>query len=154
MIAPSELRALVIAPVCNYLGLGGVVVEELLLATAMQESQCGAHLRQVGGPALGVWQMEPRTHDDIWENFLAFRVPLAAKISTFLFTGLPRVEQLVGNLYYSCAMARVQYYRSPRPLPPAGDLEAQAAYYKIIYNTALGAATTAQYLANARRVLV
>ena len=47
-------------------------------------------------------------------------------------------------------MARVKYYRCPAPLPAAGDLEAQAAYYKRWYNPPGGAATVAEYMANWR----
>ena len=55
---------------------------------------------------------------------------------------------LSGNLLYACAMARLVYARHPDPLPAAGDLEAQAELYKRVYNTAGGAATTAEYVAN------
>lgn len=150
-IAPNDLRLYVIRPVCTVMGLGGDAVEELLLGTAMQESSCGARIVQNGGPALGVWQMEPATHDDLWTNFLAFRIPLADKVSTFLFTALPKSVQLIGNLYYACAMARVQYFRSPRPIPSAGDIEGQAELYKVAYNGP-GKATTDEYMANAKRV--
>lgn len=154
MIEPLDLRKYVIRPVCTYLGMGGDGVEELLLGTAAQESRLGSSIDQNGGgPALGVWQMEPATHDDLWTNFLAHRVELANRVATFLFTALPKTVQLQGNMYYACAMARIQYYRSPRPIPSAGDLQGQAEMYKIVYNTAAGAATVEQYIANAKRLL-
>ena len=149
----ADLRD-VIRTSCNMLGLGGEPVEELLLATAMQESGCGARLTQMGGgPALGVWQMEPATHDDIWKNFLAFRAPLHASVAQLILPGIGRTEQLKGNLYYACAMARVQYYRSPRPIPSLGDLEGYAELYKLVFNSNLGAATIEEFVGNARIVL-
>lgn len=153
MINPKELRSEVIKPVCDFLGLGGENVEELLLCTAMQESHCGAHLRQVGGPALGIWQTEPATHDDIWKNFLAFRADLSGKVSTFLFTALPKPTQLIGNIYYACAMARLQYYRSPDQLPAVGDIQGYASVYLQVYNTSLGKATRDEFIRNAQTVL-
>lgn len=153
MISPSELRANIIKPTCDALAMGGAGVEELLLGTAMQESGCGLHLVQQGGPALGIFQMEPSTHDDLWTNFLAFRSDLKEKISVFTFGAMPKSGQLVGNLYYACIMARAQYFRSPRPIPSAGDLAGQAALYKAVYNTAGGAATIDEYIANARKAL-
>ena len=33
----------------------------LSLCTAAIESNCGYYIKQVGGPALGIWQMEPAT---------------------------------------------------------------------------------------------
>lgn len=154
MINPRELRERIIRPVCIALDMGGAGVEELLLGTAMQESNCGAHIVQVGGPALGVWQMEPATHDDLWQNFLSFRKPLGEKVATFCFGGLPRAVQMIGNMYYACAMARIQYYRSPLSIPVPGDIAGQAALYKTVYNTPLGAATPEQYIASARKVLI
>lgn len=152
-ISPRDLRVFVIRPALEAIGLAGLPAEELLLGTAQQESGCGTRLVQAGGPALGVWQMEPGTHDDIWENFLQFRPELAGKLSSLLFTALPKAVQLVGNLYYACAMARIQYFRSPAPLPSAGDLPAQAAFYKLAYNTPLGAGSEVEYVAGAKRVL-
>lgn len=152
-ISVTDLRLRVIRPVTIILGLGGDGVEELLLGTAMQESGAGAYLAQLGGPALGIWQMEPATHDDIWARFLEYRAELANRISTLLFTGLPKQVQLVGNLYYACAMARMQYFRSPHPIPSPGDLEGQAYLYKLVYNSPSGAASMDEYIANARRAI-
>lgn len=153
MISPGDLRAYVIRPTCDLLGLGGDAVEELLLGTAAQESGLGEHLAQVHGPALGVWQMEPATHDDIWKNFIAYRAEYGTRVISLLSPGLTKLDQLRGNLYYACAMARLQYLRSPHPIPAAGDLVGQGALYKAVYNTAGGAATVEQYVANAKRAL-
>ncbi|KAF0118141.1 MAG: hypothetical protein FD149_866 [Rhodospirillaceae bacterium] len=69
----------VIRPTLLHLGLHSPAAEALLLGTAIQESRLGTYLRQTGGgPALGVYQMEPATHEDIWTNFLAYRPDLAA----------------------------------------------------------------------------
>lgn len=152
-ISPQDLRYQIIRPSLEAIGLGGDGAEELLLGTAAQESGCGARLLQVSGPALGLWQMEPGTHADIWANFLVFRKELATRVSTLLVAGLSKQAQLVGNLYYSCAMARVQYLRSPHAVPAPGDLEAQAQLYKVCYNTPGGAASVDEYIANARRVI-
>lgn len=155
MIAPSDLRQYVIRPVLTALEAGGQNVEELLLGTAMQESGCGQYLVQRGGgPALGIWQMEPATHNDIWANYLRFRAPLAGTVAGFCFSGLPHSTQMVGNMYYACAMARVQYLRHPGELPKAGDIAGQAAYYKAVYNTAEGAADVADYITKAKTVLI
>lgn len=146
-----DLRQLIIRPVTVSLDLGGDGVEELLLGTALQESSAGRSLDQNGGgPGLGVWQMEPGTHDDLWRNFLGGRPLLAQRVLTWTFIGLPKAIQMIGNLYYACAMARVQYYRSPRPIPSPGDLQGQAELYKVAYNTPLGAATIEQYKRNAQ----
>ena len=60
-IDSDDLRLRVIRPTLAALDLGGEEVEALLLGTAAQESGCGRKLAQEGGPALGVWQIEPNT---------------------------------------------------------------------------------------------
>jgi hypothetical protein len=148
MIPAIQLKTFVIAPVLATLALPNAdAAAELLLATAMQESACGDMIVQEdGGPALGVWQMEPTTEADISTNFLRYQPDLAGKVAIFRLAGFIG-EQLPGNLYYSCAMARIQYWRSPDPLPAVGDVDAQAAYYLKIYNAG-GKATAAEFIAN------
>lgn len=147
-IHPGQLRQLVVAPALVVIGLGGGAAEELLMGTALQESDGGFYLHQLGqGPALGIFQMEPRTHDDIWTTFLSRRTDLSAKVSSLLLPGLNRLGQLAGNLLYAAAMARLLYYRCPEALPAAGDIPSQAAFYKRWYNTAQGAASVESYLA-------
>jgi hypothetical protein len=155
MIRPAQLRDDVIIPVVSSLiplqhdqgGNNLAAITELLLGTAMQESHCGDYLDQVRGPALGIWQMEPASEKDIWDNFLAFRPDIRVPVTKLMVSGIDRTKQLEGNLYYACAMARVEYLRAPAALPAAGDLEAQAEYYVKYYNRG-GAANVNEYIAN------
>lgn len=147
----GQLRALIIRPTLEYLDLWSAPAEELLIGTAAHESQLGRYLHQLNdGPAVGIYQMEPATENDIWQNFLNFRQPLAEKVRTLL-GGYPseRAVQMAGNLYYATAMARIKYLRAPGAIP--ADLEGQALYWKEHYNTAQGAGTAGQYLDDYRR---
>jgi len=116
---------------------------ELLMLTAATESNLGQYLRQVRGPARGVFQMEPRTEQDIWNNYLVYNEMLKNKIEGLLFIynhadkGFP---DMIGNLPYQIAMARVYYWRVPHPLPNSNPV-ALATYWKQHYNTHLGAGT-------------
>lgn len=155
-IRARHLRERVIRPALIFVGLHSEAAEELLLGTACQESHCGDALAQIGGgPALGVWQMEPATHDDIWRNFLRHRPHLAALVfllvpKRYQKPGGVRAEAaaLVGSLEYAAVMARVKYLRDPAALPAAGDIPAQAAMWKRVYNTAGGRGEIAEYLSN------
>jgi len=122
---------------------------ELLMLTAAQESQLGTYLVQLGGgPALGVYQMEPDTHNDIRLNFLRYRSDLGDLVGA-----LKTQEggyQLVGNLYYATAMARVHYYRVKEPLPASDDIHGLAKYWKRHYNTYLGKGTADEAFASYR----
>ncbi len=142
MIDPRQLRERVIRPALDAIGLGGEAAEILLLGTAIQESGL-VFLAQLGGPALGLWQMEPATHEDCWANFITGRDALHARINNLL-TNQPVLDQLVTNLAYACAMARIKYYRDPAPIPAADDAAGMAAFYKRVYNSALGAADLAE----------
>ena len=129
--------------------------EDLVLMTIAHESNNGEYLKQDNGPALGICQMEARTHDDIWENFLSYKENIDEVIyslSTFNYNDLmdvPKAEELVWNLKYAIAMCRVHYYRVPEALPSAkGEVEnliLLSKYAKKYYNTELGKATSEKY---------
>ena len=146
MIDPQQFRDLVIGPSLRSIGLWSPSAEQLLLATAVVESGLRS-LKQIAGPALGVYQIEPRTHDDIWRNFLAYRRELASPVEELMAqANTPWFIQLVWNLAYATAMARLVYYRRPEPLPEADDLVGVAEYWKAHYNTVKGAGTVAGFL--------
>ncbi|MGI9250965.1 MAG: hypothetical protein ACR2PR_07175, partial [Pseudohongiellaceae bacterium] len=126
---------------------------DLLLGTAAQESLLGTYVRQVGGgPALGIYQMEPATHDDILDNYVRYHDDLVDKLAEIFGSTLPMApERLVYDLRYATIMARLHYYRRPEPLPD--DLVGLAQYWKTHYNTELGAGTVSEYVHNARTLL-
>jgi hypothetical protein len=130
---PIHFTALEIRPALVSIGLWSRAAEQLLLATAIQESRL-FYRRQINGPALGFFQMEPRTHDDIWTNFLAYRKELASKVEALMDDGADKLGQLERNDRYAAAMARVHYYRYPDPIPELGDIEGMAELWKRRYN--------------------
>ena len=109
--------------------------EELLLGTAIVESDL-IHRKQVGGgPARSFFQMEPLTHDDIWNNYLKYH-PELGKAITKLMKSPDRLLALEHeNQQYACAMARAHYARVKWLLPKGGDVKAMAKYWKDHYNT-------------------
>jgi hypothetical protein len=136
-----------IRPTLNELGLGGNAAEELLLGTAIQESDL-VHRTQIGGgPALGLYQMEPDTHNDIWENFLEYRPQLKDRVSAFL-TSEDKLYNLQHNDAYATAMARIHYSRVSSELPSSGDITGQAEYWKQHYNTDQGHGEVSDYINN------
>ncbi|ABM03600.1 conserved hypothetical protein [Psychromonas ingrahamii 37] len=141
-------RETVIQPVLARLGEENLAAEELLLGTAVQESLNFMYRRQVGeGPAKGYFQMEPSTHNDIWDNYLKYRQALANDILSFLSNvNANKIDELETNDKYATAMARVHYMRVSAPLPKAGDIAAQARYWKQYYNTPLGKGVPHEYI--------
>lgn len=154
MIDQKQLRSL-IDRTLREMELYSPAASNLLMGTAAQESRLGTYIRQLGsGPALGIFQMEPLTHDDIWLNYLAHRRELKRTISKYLswrhFGAHSSLfaEELEWNLAYATAMARVHYLRVPERLPPSNDVEGLARYWKQHYNTPLGGGTEQEFMHN------
>ncbi len=133
---PVDFHDYVIKPTLDQLGLDQPGASFLLLGTALVESGLD-RVRQIGGgPALGVYQMEPATHDDLWQNWLAPRRPeLARGVERLVAQWPPGATQLMVNNAYATAMARCLYARRPEPLPAPLDLDAHALYWKTHFNT-------------------
>lgn len=122
-----------------------MAAENLLMGTCAQESRMGTFLVQQGnGPAKGIFQMEPATERDIFDNFLHYKPRLMDMIDD-MQAGYG--DDLTGNLYYAAAMCRVHYYRVKWPLPD-DDVEQLAHYYKLHYNTPEGKATVEEFVKN------
>jgi hypothetical protein len=117
---------------------------ELLMGTAMQESNLGGAIHQFGGPALGAWEIE--VYNALW-TWVKNHPAILAKMTGLAAPGLSLEQNMEGNLFFNCAMARIYYWGIPAPLPAAGDTEGQWEYYKKYYNTDAGAATRDQYMA-------
>lgn len=117
--------------------------EFLLLCTAAVESDGGKFLKQKNGPALGIYQMEPETHDDLWENFIFYRNILSKEIVEAY--GKPDPDKMTYNLRYATVMCRLHYFRVKQPLPGM-DLKACAEYWKKYYNTSKGKGTINDFL--------
>jgi hypothetical protein len=146
-LTPGRFLAEVIRPTLQALGYGSAAAEQLLLGTAIAESGLRER-RQLGdGPARGLFQMEPKTHEDIWQNYLQYRPNLAAAVRRHTGGLPPSADLLEQHDDYACAMARVHYMRVSAALPPAGNLTAQAAYWKAHYNTQGGGGSDNHYLA-------
>jgi hypothetical protein len=142
----GQMMEEIVRPVLQHLGLHSLSAERLVLGTALVES-LGGYIRQLGqGPALGLWQMEPATHDCIWDNYLKFQPALATKVREFESSSSLTygAKELIGNLYYGAAMCRVHYRRVREALPDANSAHGMATYWKRYYNTHLGAGTVAK----------
>lgn len=141
----KQIRQLIIKPVLETLGLYSKEAEDLLYGTACKESNCGEYISQYpAGPAKGIFQMEPATANDIYNNYLKYKPDLKARVDALRCDGLTLEENLMGNLYYAAAMCRVHYLRQPGAIPK--DLQGQAEYWKKYYNTSGGKGMAAEYV--------
>jgi hypothetical protein len=145
MFKAEQLRELVIKPALHDIVMLSDVAIELLVFTCAVESNGGTYLKQVKGPALGIYQMEPETYNDIWENFLKFKKNILLSLTTtFGIVTIPSEDRLIYDLRYASVMCRLHYKRVPEPLPQTANVDDLWNYYKKYYNTNLGAATKSE----------
>lgn len=144
----KQLRLYVVRPALQAIGLWSPTAENLVLGTGIVESKL-TYLKQLGaGPALGLFQMEPFTHNDIWRTTL-WGKELGMKVGNLIrpwgSTSYPDPAEMISNLNYAAAMCRVHYRRIRAPLP-GNEPEGLAGYWKQYYNTPLGAGTVEKAL--------
>lgn len=142
-ICAKELRNLVIRPTLQHLGQYSAAAENLLLATAAQESGLGYHLQQNSGnhKGLGIYQIDEVLHREIWDKYLAFDANLASTVRGIAsqrdFLKYPHAE-LTTNLAYSTAICWVIYLRAKVELPAQDDIEGLGHCWKHYYPTLQG----------------
>ncbi len=166
MLDPHQLVAEIIEPVLHRMDMHSPAAVNLMLGTALQESRL-TWLRQLGGgPALGLYQIEPATAKDIVTRYAGQRPHIRARIGAALHGLLPpdvawdenwtdddnaALEfRLVSDLAFQTAIARVRFWMVPAPLPDAGDIEGLADYWKQNFNTPAGHGTIGQFILNYR----
>ena len=134
MLNCNQFRKLIIQPALKRIELYSQEAEDLLVGTCGQESKGGTYLFQQGtNPdlnsslqknilAVGIYQMEPRTHDDLWDNYIFEHEKLAALLKPFAEC---TAYKMVYDLYYATIMARIFYLRVPEPTPKPQDSNAR-----------------------------
>ena len=156
MLNPEHFRRLVIVPALTpfpeHMRTDAAV--ELLLGTALVESQL-TFLRQGlerisdgRGTALGLYQIEPRTHQDCWLSYLGYRPDLVRVVGARQSN-----DALISDLAYATRIARIIYWRSPWPLPQADDIEGLAQLWKTVYNTSQGAGAPEAFVSQYRHAV-
>ena len=157
---PASLREDVVRPTLLLLeevekGYYSEHAVELLVGTAAHESHLGKWLRQVKGPALGIYQMEPATHQSLWQHHLRFRPDVARVVRSMASQRACKADgsiadnELIHNLMYATALARVRYRSAKGAIPDT--LAGQAGYWKRWYNTPLGKGTVQKYMEDYER---
>ena len=101
------------------------------------ESKGGHYIEQVSGPALGITQIEPTTHDDIWLNGDS----ISANASIMGIT--QNVNRLKYDLRYAIFMTRQRLFMDSNPLP--SDPIELSVYLKSFWNSESGSANEMSY---------
>ena len=152
----EHFRVRVVRAALMRLGLYSASAENLVLGTAIQESDGLRALQQyAGGPAVGIFQMEPVTYESLWKHSIPGLKGIGSKLlqmSSFHgYDVLPPADEMSYNMLYAAAMCRVRYYIVPSALPRENDPYAMAVYWKRHYNSALGKGTVDEALPHFQR---
>lgn len=138
----AQFREHLVVPALSKLHMYSKDAEELLVFTCAAESNGGTYLHQIKGPALGIYQCEPATHHDIWQNYLRHRGNLVQILALNFGVNYDgnTADRLIYDLHYATAICRLDYRREPEPLPNKDDVEGMWEYYKKYYNSSKGKA--------------
>ncbi len=139
-----QLKEAVIIPALEKIELYSPEAVALILGTACVESQCGEYIQQINGPALGIFQIEMATFNDLMNNYLAYRPELKAKLMALYCEGMDARQNLTCNLMFQAAVCRLIYYRAPAPIPQ--NVAGMADFWKKYYNTHKGKGTPDKFL--------
>lgn len=160
MFEPDQFRQYITAVLTRFGEITGehwmmeLDAVELLMLTAAQETHLGRYLRQVRGPAMGVFQVEPATLADLIKNYLVYRPELSTALRLMGAKGIDAELNMVGNLAFQICVARLIYRRVPKALPDRKDVKAMAEYWKEYWNTKLGKGTVDEAIRNYNRFVV
>ena len=100
-----------------------------------------------GNPAIGFWQIEPATMNDMIGNYINYRSKYK---KTLISLGMnfekDTIMSVMSNMAVQAALCRLHYRRDKDPLPSWDDMEGQAKYWKRVYNTVEGRGTVKHFI--------
>ena len=138
----KQLTDLVIIPTLKEIPKGyspeAVMAIQMIIA---HESSGGEYIAQTEGPALGVIQMEPFTHDQVWKHGDSIQKN-AELLSITGVKNVPSPTRLIYDLRYNVFMARQKLFMAPGALPCR---PIEMAYYLKKHWNGDGKATATKY---------
>lgn len=134
MTRAEHIRTSAIIPALTRLGLYSFNAERLLMGTAAVESGFFYIQQLGGGPALGLFQMEPATFDWLLNELLRNDRLRRLRGLVVSMSGVanPGARELIFNNLFAAAMARIRYLAVNEPIPATVDQ--QATYWWNHYN--------------------
>lgn len=139
----TNFRMEIVRPALQLCGLWSEAAENLLVGTALAESNLSVVTQMGNGPGLSFFQIESETYNDVLRYLnrsdnknLKDRILAACFMEVF-----PEAKCVTWNIRLAVLIARVIYWRRPEPLPDKNDYNQLCKYYLKHYNTYLGKAT-------------
>ena len=119
-------------------------IVKMIFETACVESNCGEYIKQINGPACGIFQIEPNTAQDIIDNYIKYRSRYKDIFNMLYIKTFTLPQNLKYNLAFSVFMCRMFYMRIKESIP--NTVEKRAKYWKKYYNTEQGKGTITEYI--------
>ena len=137
----TQFREDILTPTLEALQIREPEMNELLVFTCAVESAGGTYVKQIKGPALGIYQLEPNTFSDLWHNYILRKPDIINLISLNLGVHrMPDPYEIICNLKLATALCALLYkYRKANIKSKNPDDLWNV--YKPLYNTEKGAAT-------------
>ena len=134
MIHGQHFIDYVLEPTLKEIEMYSIEAMLLMYATAYTESRL-THLKQLNGPALGIFQVEPKTYLDV-KRYLETRPDIETKVLAALeYDSIPNSSMhLISNLKLSTIIARIKYWMHPSSIPERHENAEMYSYYKHLYN--------------------
>ena len=144
----NNFRVEIVRPALQLCGLWSESAENLLIGTALAESNLNWVTQVGGGSGLSFFQIESDTYNDVVRYlFRSDNKKLKDRILSACFMEVfPEAKCLVWNIRLAVLIARLIYWRRPEPLPKADDIENLAKTWKSQYNSALGKGTVEHFI--------
>ena len=126
----------IIRPALEITGLWSKPAENLLLGTALVESNLIFFKQKPEGPAVSFFQIEPETYKDVvrYLNRIDNARLKKSILSSCYIDIFPNVNALIWNLRLAVLIARVKYFMVREALPEYDDLDGLARYWVKYYN--------------------
>ena len=136
----------IIAWTLEFLDMDSPEAREMVYKTGMAETGFRAIEQYGDGPAVGYFQVEPDTINDTIINYVSYRPNIQNKLWNLGFDEKDSAIRVMGNIPLQVAFCRLKYRRDKHALPKCGDIEAQAKYWKRIYNSYKGKGTIEHFI--------
>lgn len=134
MFHVEQFREYVLQPTLKAMDMYSESAENLLVGTALIESDL-YHFKQIRGPALGFFQVEPMTYYWLIERVEKDRKRSNKILAHLSYMDYPECERLMSDIALSAVFARLKYWFHPKALPSKNDVDGMADHWGEIYNT-------------------
>lgn len=140
MLDIKQFRELVVLPALHDLQMYTKEFAELLVFTCATESAGGTYIKQITGPAVGIFQIEPNSLTDLWVNYVVRNARYLNLLSmNFGLYKMPDPIDLITNMKLAAGVCAL-FYKRHKVNCLSMEPDALWEIYKKYYNTVKGKA--------------